>query len=257
MYSKATEQRYWLDTHKFQDEATVILISDPERITEPNAKMVILDGTIFYPQGGGQPFDTGFLSNENGKFIVKEVRSKNEQVLHIGIFEKGSFKEGDIVHLEINKEKRLLHAKLHSAGHLLDIAMANIGLTHLKAGKGYHFPDGAYVEYEGTISSEDRDGIRVRLEEESNMIIERGSSVDVRMVEYERIGELCIDIPEYLSRNQQARIVTLAKRKDGKQSGCPCGGTHVKDVKEIGSLKIRKIVVKGGKSNSTRISYEV
>ena len=37
---------------------------------------------------------------------------------------------------------------MHSAGHVLDVAMALIGHAHLKPTKGYHFPDGAYVEYE-------------------------------------------------------------------------------------------------------------
>jgi hypothetical protein len=36
----------------------------------------------------------------------------------------------------------LFYHRLHSAGHLLDICVSNVGLSHLEAGKGYHFPDG-------------------------------------------------------------------------------------------------------------------
>ena len=48
----------------------------------------------------------------------------------------------------IDENKRRLYARLHSAGHLLDVAVSNIGLSW-QPGKGYHFPDSPYVEYIG------------------------------------------------------------------------------------------------------------
>ena len=47
--------------------------------------------------------------------------------------------------------KRKTYARYHSAGHLMDIAVRRVGLTHLQPGKGYHFPVGAYVDYIGVI----------------------------------------------------------------------------------------------------------
>ena len=48
----------------------------------------------------------------------------------------------------MNEEKRRLYARLHSAGHMLDIVVKNLKLGWIP-GKGYHFPDGPYVEYNG------------------------------------------------------------------------------------------------------------
>ena len=49
-----------------------------------------------------------------------------------------------------------MYARVHSAGHLLDIAMSNAGRSDLKPSKGYHFESGAYVEYIGEVSEPDR-----------------------------------------------------------------------------------------------------
>jgi len=113
----ATVPLYWQDTYAFEANSKVIAVSDAEK----NLKCVILDRTIFYPQGGGQPFDTGsIISADGAKFNVEDVRSKASQVLHLGTFEaEKQFKDGEEVKLQIDKEKRILHAKLHSGGHLL------------------------------------------------------------------------------------------------------------------------------------------
>jgi Ser-tRNA(Ala) deacylase AlaX len=69
------------------------------------------------------------------------------------------------------------------------------------------------------------------------------------MADYNQIQNLCGSTPDYLPKDQPARIVTLHGTK-----GCPCGGTHVKNISEIGTVKIRKLQVKG---QTTRISYEI
>ena len=68
----------------------------------------ILDQTVFYPQGGGQPFDNGIIKNENAVFNVSEVRFIDGQVHHIGKYEKGAFKVGDTVNSVVEKERRQL-----------------------------------------------------------------------------------------------------------------------------------------------------
>lgn len=51
--------------------------------------MLVLDSTIFHPQGGGQPADEGFITSVDGsvKFIVKSLQPKDDAVLHVGSFE--------------------------------------------------------------------------------------------------------------------------------------------------------------------------
>lgn len=55
-----------------------------------------------------------------------------------------------MVEMKVDGDKRLLYARLHSAGHLLDMAVARLGYQWHPS-KGCHFPVGAYVEYVGAI----------------------------------------------------------------------------------------------------------
>ena len=111
-----------------------------------NKFSIILNQTVFYPQGGGQPYDNGIIKNENAIFNVNEVRFIEGQVHHIGTYSKETFKIGDTVDCLVEKERRQLNTRLHSAGHLIDMGLKELGRSW-KPGKGYHFPNGPYVEY--------------------------------------------------------------------------------------------------------------
>ena len=108
---------------------------------------VILDKTIFHPQGGGQPNDEGVIWNENGRFLVSHLIINGETILHKGKFEEEGkeFGEDSEVQTQVDAEKRKIFARVHSAGHLIDIAMLRIG-QNMRPGKGFHFPEGSYVE---------------------------------------------------------------------------------------------------------------
>ena len=82
---------------------------------------------MFYPQGGGQPYDTGTISSGDIKFVVEEVRYAEGEVLHIGRFEHVRFMEGEQVRCTVDAERRLLNTRLHSAGHVLDMAVNELG----------------------------------------------------------------------------------------------------------------------------------
>jgi Ser-tRNA(Ala) deacylase AlaX len=66
------------------------------------------------------------------------------------------FTEGEDVKMFVDGEYRSTCAILHSAGHLLDMAVRRAGRTDLKPGKGYHFPTSPYVEYIGAVDAKDR-----------------------------------------------------------------------------------------------------
>jgi Ser-tRNA(Ala) deacylase AlaX len=170
----ATRLLFLEDTYLFKFSKTNVLsvltptlAGLPDGSSTENKRVVLLSETIFHPQGGGQPFDKGVIIGKTIKFLVSEVRQKGDEVQHIGTFEtpEDNFVEGEEVDLEIDEEARRLNARLHSAGHLLDIALRNIGQTQLVPGKGYHFPDAPYVEYEGNIDQKEREVVRKRLEQ--------------------------------------------------------------------------------------------
>jgi len=232
------------DSNKLQNSAIIVDIQQ----TETGKTTLILDQTIFYPQGGGQPFDTGTISNGSSEFIVDGVRFKDGLVYHMGIIKSGSFLKNDLVQLSIDSPRRQFNKRNHSAGHVIDVAVKNIGL-HLIPVKGFHFPERAYVEYQGLMDEEKKEELRVRIEVEANSIISQKLSMTSKIISYDQLQTSCDFVPEYLPKDKPIRI-----EKIGNFSAHPCGGTHVNNTEEIGPISIVKIKSKSG---NTRISYKI
>ncbi|KAI3987452.1 hypothetical protein MKX01_042456 [Papaver californicum] len=224
---------------------------------EDNRYALVLESTIFHPQGGGQPSDIGFISNEETdfKFIVDDVRLKDGLVLHYGCFESSSggepeLQKGQQVCLFVDEKRRILNSRLHSAGHLLDTCMQNVGLGNLEPTKGYHFPDGPFVEYKGMVPQNELQSKQKELELEANALISKGGKVFVAVLPYDEASELCGgSLPAYISKSSTPRVVKM-----GNSPGCPCGGTHVSDIREIKNLKVTQIRVKKG---CTKVFYTI
>lgn len=237
-----TLPEYLSDSYNFTSSANVVKTVQ----LQDGRISVILNKTIFYPQGGGQPYDTGVIQSSAGKFIVRETRFSEGIVFHIGEFENGSFTENEKVELFVNSERRLLHCRLHTAGHLVDVAMINLGYK-MPPTKGYHFADGPYVEYAGDIPPEARNELCLKLEEEMKRLISAATEVKNFMVENkDDLHKYCDFVPGYIPKDKPVRIVTVAGYN------CPCGGTHVKNLHELGEVKVTKIKVKSG---NVRVSY--
>jgi Ser-tRNA(Ala) deacylase AlaX len=215
---------------------------------EGGLKSVVTDRTIFYPQGGGQPYDQGFIENGNGKFDVKEVRFKEGVVYHLGNFISGNFNPGEQVQLIVNRDRRMLNCRLHTAGHLVDVAMQQAGYQ-MPPNKGYHFPDSPYVEYAGAIPAEQREEVLKKVQEAADKLVAENLTVSARLIEKENLKDHCYFVPDYIPKDKPSRVVFI-----GGANGCPCGGTHVGALGEIGAVKIKKIQVKGG---NTRVSYSI
>ena len=238
--------KYWDDSYTFKDESKVIEIKTDEN----GRKIVILDGTIMYPQGGGQPYDKGEIKDGKSTFVVDEVRYIEGEIFHIGHFEIGdNFTENEMVKVSIDQERRKLHSKLHTAGHLVDDAMFELGYK-LKPSKGYHFPDGPYVEYFGSLEG-DLIQIAGEVEKRINEIIETDYYVHQEIFSSikEMDGKLMY-MPEHIPEGKPIRLVYVSSPTKGQ----PCGGTHIKHLKEINKISVSKIKVRGG---STRVSYLV
>uniref|UniRef100_A0A0E0FFH6 Alanyl-transfer RNA synthetases family profile domain-containing protein n=1 Tax=Oryza nivara TaxID=4536 RepID=A0A0E0FFH6_ORYNI len=248
-----TKLAYFDDMWALSSTATVVSLLQEEG----GRRAVLVDSTVFYPQGGGQPADTGVISAGGGaRFIVDDVRMKDGVVFHYGRFEdagdgcNSGFSEGQSVSLEVDAERRNLNSRLHSAGHLIDICMSNIGLSHFDPGKGHHFPDGPFVEYKGVIPPDQLQDKKNELEKEANELITKGAKVLAYILPYEEAAQLCGGaLPSYISKDSTPRIV-----KFGDYPGGPCGGTHVADISIINNIKVTNIRVKKG---LTKVSYSV
>ncbi len=230
------------DSYKFEAEAQILSVTT----LEDGRTAVILNKTIFYPQGGGQPADQGFIQSTGAKFEVIDVRSVDGKVFHYGNFLHGNFAPADIVKLSISAERRMLNARLHSAGHLIDVVIQKLGLP-VQPSKGYHFPDSPYVEYVGAFDAANKDALTQQIETEVKQLIEQNIPLKVTVTDSGEATKLCRTLPEYVDKSKPIRVVNI-----GDNPGWPCGGTHLKELKELGSLTISKIRTKGDR---IRISY--
>lgn len=210
--------------------------------------VVILDQTVFYPQGGGQPYDQGIIESESGKFLVQEVRFADGIVRHIGKFESGTFTSQDVVSCHVDPERRKLNARIHSAGHLVDKAIAELKLRWIP-GKGYHFPNGPYDEYGGSLEGLDKEKIKSDIEMLCNQYVQNDSKTELIFMAKEEMQKVCRYTPDFPEeRGKRARIVV----HDGFYM--PCGGTPVARLSEIGKIAIRKIKQEG---QNIRVGYLV
>mgnify|MGYP001795091443 FL=1 len=230
---------YLKDTFLFETAAQFLEIRQHEK-----GNAVILSNTIFYPQGGGQPADQGKIVGPSGMFLVEDVRLDADGVVwHFGSFTSGNFTSGERVTLQIDQERRIKHAKIHSAGHLLDCAVEQLQLTQITPTKGFHFPEGPYVEYEGVL--ENGAEVLPLIQAALTEITAQNPAVIVKELTFEEAQQQGISAPP----GKSARIVNF----EGF-AACGCGGTHMPNAQEIGEIQLRKIKSKKGK---TKISYEV
>ena len=84
-----TEKEYFKDTYKFEMTAKITAIEANAETQDP---MVVLDKTIFHPQGGGQPHDKGFMESLDGKtkFEVAEMKDVAGKIQHAGKYANGT-----------------------------------------------------------------------------------------------------------------------------------------------------------------------
>ncbi len=178
--------------------------------TDDGQYAVTLDRTIFHPQGGGQPSDIGTIGNVS---VLKVVHTP-EAVLHLTDHEVA----GNVV-LKVNLEKRLLHSRLHSAGHIVGLVGDQLGWHAIR---GNHFPGEARVLFEP------RDPASVKL-------------IDCPLFQTEVNKVISGSFSRVLNEINGIRTVTW-----GDLPAYPCGGTHVKTLNEIGQVEIKKIKMKKG-----------
>ena len=214
---------------------------------ENDRDIIILDQTVFYPQGGGQPYDQGTISGSIGAFKVQEVRFVDGIVKHIGNFVDGILKVQDKVSCIVDEKRRNLNAKLHSAGHIIDMVVSKLNLPWAP-GKGFHFPDGPYVEYSGALEQKNIENLAKNIECQVNQLIEQKIPVEIKFVTKDQVHLFSRFSTQNLPDNKPIRIVLY------NDFGTPCGGIHVKNSAEIGNIIIRKIKIKG---NIIRVSYDV
>ncbi|KAF4761739.1 hypothetical protein HAV15_005768 [Penicillium sp. str.  len=200
--------------------------------------------TIFYAQGGGQPSDTGAIGpvGQDPTFEVSLVRKTPDgRFLHFGKFlaATSSFVAGQPVVQKVDDSKRNYHSRLHTAGHIVGLAMQLL-MPDKKKVKANHFPREASMEYEGLLYNEHKPVIQEKVDE----LVRLDLPILISWLEgVAQVGD------EEGAEEGRTRIASI-----GGLDHNPCGGTHVARTSLVGSVVIRKISRQKGIS---RVAYDV
>jgi Ser-tRNA(Ala) deacylase AlaX len=238
-----TTLMYLDGTYKF---AATAEIEDTER--DERGAFIVMNQTIFYPQGGGQPADRGYIHVNGDSIPVNFVSYANGIVRH-NVPDAYLKKEyiGKKAKLEVDSRARIENARLHTAGHLISHVFETIDSSLIPI-KGYHFPNGAYVEFINTSGLEG-----AQLSDAANDKLARDIISDLPVAaalsDFETISELRPNLAPYVPKDKPSRIVTI-----GTYLPLPCGGTHVATLAELGSVRVIKI--KNQKGNM-KVKYEL
>ncbi len=204
-----TKKLFWEDAYLKEVEAEVTAI---------NGKEVQLDQSIFYAFSGGQASDSGTI---NG-IMVEEAIADDDVVYKLA--EEPNFKVGDKVPVEIAWEKRYKIMRLHSAAHVIYF------LLEKKIGQR---------KIIGSNVTAEKSRLDYLYEENINPLLPEVEKEANELFTQDREVKTYFD-PE----NPEKRWWEPLGKGEWK---CPCGGTHVKNLKEIGKVKLKRKNIGAGK----------
>jgi misacylated tRNA(Ala) deacylase len=205
---------------------------------------VELDRTAFYPEGGGQPSDTGCLEWPGGKATVKMVTKKGA-VKH---FLEGPIPEGN-VHCLLNWERRYGHMRMHTAQHIVSGVVYDTWGARTVGNQLYH--DRARVDFHPIKFTDEQLAI---IEKTANEIIARDIEVrvtqELRSELEKRVNEERCNLDLIPKSVSDLRVIEVAGF-----DVCPCAGTHVRNTRELGKVHILECESKG--KDRCRVTYEL
>ncbi len=179
---------------------------------------VVLDRTAFYPEGGGQPADTGILGDAN----VTDVREKEGLIIHTC---DKALNVGDTVTGRIDWARRFDHMQQHSGEHIVSgIICARYGCDNV----GFHLgKDMVTIDFNHDISPDDLPAI----EAQANAFIWSDTPIDIRFLEGDALRQA-----EYRSKKFIPGLVRLVAFPGA--DCCACCGTHVLRAGQVGLVKL-------------------
>jgi len=198
---------------------------------------VRLDRTVFYPNGGGQPGDTGVLRFAGGEVaIVDTVKGDGpDDVIHVPAPDAALPAPGTPVEAVIDWDRRHRHMRMHTTLHLVCAVLPGASITGAQVGA-----DKSRVDFNVPTESLDKADLTAKL----NALVAADTPVDPRWITDEELDAspdlvrtLTVKPPRGYGR---VRLVNI----DGVDLQ-PCGGTHVARTGEIGMVEVVKIENKG------------
>src|SRR5688572_7769459 len=230
----------------FRDDAYLKIAT--AHVVAVDGGTVTLDRTIFYPLGGGQPGDTGFLIRDNGERIaVTDTRKGAEPgtVAHILAAGAAPPEPGEAVGLEIDWDRRYALMRLHTALHVMScVVIAPVTGGNIA-------PDKARLDFDIDIALLDAE----RIAGGTNALIARGVATETVWITDEELDArpdlvktMSVQPPRGAGRIRLLRIPDIDLQ--------PCGGTHVANIAEIGGIRVLRIRNEGKRNKRVEIELK-
>lgn len=230
-----TEELFREDAYLKSCDATVTHVGDGT---------VTLDRTVFYPEGGGQPGDTGKLVGADGtEFAVVDTVKGNKAIHHVLEEGAASPKVGDKVTAEIDWDRRYRHMRMHTALHLLCSQVP------------FPVTGGQIAAAKGRLDFDMDEGIdKETVTAELNRLVGEDHPVTPRWVSDEELDgnpDLVRTMSVQPPRGS-GRVRLLEVEGVDLQA---CGGTHVARTGEIGAIRVGKVENKGKRNRRVNILF--
>jgi len=198
---------------------------------------IVTNQTPFYAESGGQVGDQGIIYSNDCKVIIKDTQKKMGDLhVHLGKIDKGSLKVNESVNLEINVERRNNARAYHSATHLLHEALRRTLGKHVTQKGSLVSPEKLRFDFSHNKPIEKKE--IEKIEKFVNDMINTAADVKTRIMtpkEAVKKGALALFGEKY---GEEVRVLSMGKENGGFFSTELCGGTHVKNTKDIGRFKI-------------------
>lgn len=215
--------------------------------TKESDNYICLNQTIFYKEGGGQPNDKGTIKWGEKEAKVVDVQKEHGEIRH---YIEGELPEPDTeIHGKIDWERRHKHMRMHTAQHVMSWIVLNM-YEASTAGNQIH-QDYSRIDFEPADFDEEN---LEKIERAVNALIEKELKVEKKEMDRDLVEERIQEgrmnmsiIPDHID---PLRVIII-----GSEDLCPCGGTHVNNIKEIGKVNIRERETKG--KDKERIIFEL
>lgn len=211
---------------------------------------IVLDASVFYPTGGGQPGDSGRISWEGGqRAIAMAVKGQGAQIVLVPAEPQSLPPIGTVVQQQIDWDRRHRHMRVHTALHLLSVVIP-FGVTggSISAQRGR-------LDFDMPDAPDDKAALEDALNgyvEEDLPVSEGWITEDELAAAPELVKTMAVQPPKGQGDIRLVRI--------GPEIGWidlqPCGGTHVARTGEIGALRIGKIEKKGRMNRRVYVHLE-
>ncbi len=222
-----TKKLFYDEPTRMNFEAVVLDIFDNH---------IVLDSTLFYPEGGGQPADHGVIIVEDIVLNVVDVQSVGDVVVHIieDMEDELHLRKGDMVQGNVNEERRMSHACHHTATHIVNDAARKVLGDHVWQAGAQKFVNKARLDisHYKRISQEELD----RIELIANRTVMENQRVIAEWME--RVdAEKKYGFGLYQGGVPPGNIIRVLKVADDIEA---CGGTHCVSTGLVGPIKILK-----------------